>query len=204
MNIAKSIKNIQVFSEQVKGVFTLADIKAALQLRHPRTLYLRLKALEEEGILFRYVQGVYVTPGFDPAVLSQTICPRSYISFEYVLAKQLVIGSQSGKLLRGVKTGKKRRYAAPGVELCIEYCGVKEELFLGYENVAGVQYATAEKAVLDTLYFHLRGVKYNFDPYSDLDLTNLNREKLYGYLSKYRNPKFRSFVERFLHEHTVS
>ena len=64
----------------------------------------------------------------------------------------------------------------------------------GFANVNGIRCAEVEKAVLDTLYYHLRGRRYAFDIYSDMDLSKLNHVRLREYLGCYNNPKFIAFV----------
>jgi len=52
--------------------------------------------------------------------------------------------------------------------------------------------------VFDVLYFHLRGRRYSFDIYSDIDLARLKKKRLSDYLTRYRNPKFVSFTTGLL------
>ena len=62
----------------------------------------------------------------------------------------------------------------------------------------GVRNANAEKAFLDTLYFHLRGRRYPFDIYSDMAVERFDLTRVREYLGRYRNPKFVAFVEGVL------
>ena len=55
-----------------------------------------------------------------------------------------------------------------------------------------------EKAVLDVLYFHLRGRAYPFDLYSDIRFDELDRHRVREYLKRYENPKFIAFAETVL------
>ncbi len=59
-------------------------------------------------------------------------------------------------------------------------------------------WADPEKAVLDTLYFHLRGRRYVFDIYSDLAIEKLDMDRVRTYLKRYRNPRFVSFATGLL------
>ena len=49
--------------------------------------------------------------------------------------------------------------------------------------------------MLDTLYFYLRGRRYPFDIYSDVDTSSLDSEKVLDYLKEYENPKFVAFAK---------
>lgn len=52
--------------------------------------------------------------------------------------------------------------------------------------------------MLDTLYFHLRGQRYVFDPFSDVDTSRLDPGRLRDYLGRYRNPRFVAFARNTL------
>ena len=150
--------------------------------------------LETHGVLRRFVRGWYVTEGFDLAILSQSIALNSYISFGTVLARELLIGPRPERQILAVKDGRTRRYRGLGYE--IAHLGVAPHLFFGYTVQQGVRYADAEKAVLDVLYFHLRGRRYSFDVYSDIRFDDLDRARLSTYLERYENPKFITFARR--------
>ena len=135
---------------------------------------------------------------FDLSTLSQRLAPDSYISFGTVLARDLIIGTSPDRHIVAVKTGRPRRYAFDGY--VIEHVSVNEDLLFGFSNVNGVRYADAEKALLDTLYFHLRGRRYPFDIYSDISLGKFKQERIRDYLSCYQNPKFVAFVQGILED----
>ena len=75
---------------------------------------------------------------------------------------------------------------------------IAAHLDFGFEVIDGVRWALPEKAVLDTLYFHLRGRRFTFDIYSDVAYHRLDRGRLEEFLSHYRNPKFGAFVHNVL------
>ena len=178
------------------GVFTTADLRTALGEVHPAAFGRRIRDLQTHGVLFRFTRGFYVTEKFELPVLSQRIAPSSCISFETVLARRLVIGTSPVRRVVATKVGRTRRYCSRGFE--IEHVGISGGLVFGYENVDGVRYANVEKAVLDVLYFHLRGRRYAFDIYSDINLAKLNLDRTREYLRRYRNPKFVAFAKRVL------
>ena len=194
-SLADTITIRHLESEQ-HGVFAKSDLQTAFGEPHRAGFVRRIKSLLDHGILRRFSRGWYVTEEFDLVTLSQRIAPESYISFGTVLAKNLIIGTNPDRRIVAVKTGRPRKYSCDGY--VIEHVGISKELLFGISDVAGVQYANVEKAVLDTLYFHLRGRHYPFDIYSDIALGKLNKERLREYLSRYRNPKFVTFAEGVL------
>jgi hypothetical protein len=197
MKSVEDVLLIQDLAASQRGVFSKADLQTALSERHPSAFVRRVDALGQAGVLRRFARGWYVSDPFDLATLSQRMAPESYVSFGAVLAKKLIIGANPERRIMAVKVGKSRRYSGLGFE--IEHFGLTPPLYFGYERADdGVQYATPEKAALDALYFHLRGVRYVFDIYSDLALDKLDPRRLAQYLEQYRNPKFVTFAERTL------
>jgi hypothetical protein len=198
MKLASDIELVRRFQVQQRGVFTGRDLTILLAEKHPSAFARRVRALAQANVLRRFIQGYYVTPNsFQLDVLSQQIAPSSYVSFGTVLAQELVVGTMPEHQLEAVKEGRSRIYR--GIGRRIIHRGIQSSLIFGYETHAAINRATVEKALLDTLYFHLRGARYPFDIYSDLNLYKLNLARLNEYLPRYRNHKFVTFVKDLLH-----
>jgi predicted transcriptional regulator of viral defense system len=187
-------ERVKAFSSELCGVFALSDLRNLLQTSNRGVLYRGLADLERAGVLSRFCRGFYVTPGFDPLVLSQRLSPDSYVSFGNALARHLLIGSVPRYRIRAAKPGPKRVYT--NGEYRIEHLGLKPELVFGYEVVDGVRIALPEKAVLDTLYLYRRGVRFSFDVYTDIDYSRLDGDLVRKYLGEYRNPVFVDYARR--------
>lgn len=179
-----------------RGVFSKADLQVLFAERHPAAFVRRVQALVARGVLRRFVRGLYVGRDFDVPTLSQRLAADAYVSFGTVLARHLVIGPQPERQLLAAKPGRAHSYRALGIE--VVHVHVAEHLDFGHVVEDGVRWATPEKAVLDTLYFHLRGRRYPFDIWSDLDATRLDAGKLTDYLARFRNPKFVAFARGVL------
>jgi len=200
--IVDDINKINQFKEDLKGVFTLSDLKVLLPSDKTKTLYRRLKALEKEKILNRIIRKIYVTKNYDLKTLSYKINNISYISLETVLAENLIIGTIPSNEIKAIKLGKKREYE-------IEYgriihLSISKHLYFGFNKIEGINIATKEKAFLDTLYYYIKGIKYYFDIYSDIDVEKLDIKLIQDYLKRYKNPKYIKFVRRYINEHTIS
>jgi hypothetical protein len=188
---------IRAVQTQQSGVFSSADLHNLLAERHPAAFARRVRALEREGLLERFMRGFYVVPGaFDLAVLSQRIAPDSYVSFGTVLAQALVVGTAPEREVWAAKMGRSREYRGAGSR--IVHLGLDASLLFGYELRGGVRWALVEKALVDTLYFHLRGRRYPFDVYSDLNLDAIDKGRVLKLLRRYRNPKVVAFVRGVL------
>lgn len=187
-------ERVKAFGPELRGVFALSDLCNLLQTSNRGVLYRGLRDLEQAGVLSRFCRGIYVTTDFDPLVLSQRLCPDSYVSFGNALARHLLIGAVPRYRIRSAKPGPKRVYT--NGEYRIEHLSLKPELAFGYETVDGVRIALPEKAVLDTLYLYRRGVRFSFDIYTDIDYGRLDRDLVQAYLGKYRNPVFVNYARR--------
>lgn len=198
MKIARDIELIQRFRAAQAGVFSTADLENLLGERHPAGFVRRIQALEREHVIERFVRGWYVAPAsFDLPTLSQRIAPESYVSFGTVLAEALVVGPAPDREIWAAKVGRSRIYTGAGCR--VVQLGLDPGLYFGFEERGGVRRATPEKALLDVLYFHLRGRRFPFDIYSDLSLGSIDRNLVRRHLSRYQNPKFTPFVEGVLH-----
>ena len=195
-NILKISQKLLELSDSQGGVFSLADLKNLIASRSKAALYRILSELEASDILKQFCRGFYVTKNFNIQVLSQRICSDSYISFGSVLAKHLIIGSVPTYRIMAVKLGTTKKYS--NAEYIIEQFQITEKLFMGFENIDGINIATPEKAFLDTLYFYQRGMKFSFDIYSDIDYGALNRKRIDEYLEVFTNKKYISFVNGVL------
>ncbi len=193
MTLLEDARRVEESSAQQRGVFSTADLRALLPDRHPAAFARRVDSLIEAGVLRRFLRGWYVSETFDLATLSQRLTPESYVSFANVLADELLIGPRPERQVMAVKLGRARSYRCSGFEIL--HLGIAPHLFFGFRVEDGIRFAEPEKAVLDVLYFHLRGQKYVFDPFSDVDYSRLDLDRLGTYLERYRNPKFVSFVE---------
>ena len=201
MNAVTDMALVAQLRPQQRGVFSKSDLQSLLAERHPAAFTRRLATLQRHKALQRFARGWYVTPGtFDLATLSQRVAPQSYISFAAVLARALVVGPVPQREIWAVKRGRSRTYRAGGFRLV--HLGVADHLFFGFNVEDGVRWATPEKAFLDVLSFHLHGMRYPFDIYSDLSLDQLDQRRIEEYLAQYRNPKLVAFVHGVMRAQT--
>lgn len=190
------VKTLEKISKTLGGVFTTDDLKLIIQPKHSNAYVLKVRKLIDAKVLFRFMRGIYLSETFDLATLSQRIEPNSYVSFETVLSKHLIIGIAPKNTIKAVKIGKNKIYKHS--KAIVTHHGIGKHLFFGYYTKAGIHWAYPEKAWLDSLYFYQRGATYAFDVYSDVNLNLLNIKRVKQYLKMYRNPKFIRFAEGFL------
>jgi len=190
--------NLQKFGGRVGGVFSLMELSSLFNETSKVALHGIINNFMDAGMLKRYCREVYTLAEFDSAVLSAKVRRSSYVSLASALAAHRLIGTESPFWVYCVVPTKAAEYAgAPN----ISYYKLAGELCFGYEpNPRGFQIATPEKAVIDTLYFYLRGKKFYFNVFGDINYSLLDKGLFFEYLSCYRNPKFKIFAERCFYE----
>jgi len=186
----------QIAREQ-NYVFDEQDLQILFEKELDLSFYRVYKKISELGLLKRFCRGIYVAAEFHLIDVNKKITEQSYVSFEFVLAKNSLIGSYSDKVLRSViMNGRTKKYSYQDYRL--EIFKISEELFFGFNKDQGYNIATPEKAYLDCLYFYTKGLRFSFDIFSDVDLKLLNRPLLNKYLKNYKNKKFVTFVKGLL------
>jgi hypothetical protein len=190
---AKSFKVIAQWAPELKGVFTLPDLRVALDENSEPTLYRRVAALVAEGALIKIKRGIYATPDASLATISGRIDPAAYISTGTVLAEKAVIGSIPARRVQAVKVGRPRTYRC---ELgTIEHLSVNSRLYFGFAADSEIRTASPEKAFLDVCYFLYCGRRFSFDPVTDVNLERLDFDLVERFLKAY-GPRFATFFNR--------
>jgi len=189
-------ERIRDLASAQRGVFSSSDLHVLLADPQPTGFLRRVRTLEQAGVIRRFTRGMYVRDGFDLPTLSQRLAPDSYISFGSALARHLVIGTLPERHILAARPSTAHTYTGLGYE--VVHVHIAPHLDFGHNVEQGVRWADAEKATLDTLYFHLRGRRYPFDIYSDIDPARLDRARLELYLERYRNPRFIAFARGVL------
>lgn len=186
-------RSLEKWGRELDGVFTLPDLKAALDENSEPTLYRTLVQLVKTGQLIKVKRGIYATPEASLETISSRIEPKAYISTGTVLARTAVIGSIPARRVQAVKTGRPRTYQC---ELgTIEHLSISPRLYFGFDRVADKLVASPEKAFLDVCYFTYRGRRFSFDPDTDMNMETLNFDMIERYLESY-DKRFVSFFNR--------
>jgi predicted transcriptional regulator of viral defense system len=184
---------LQKWADELDGVFTIADLKVALNEKAESTLYRVLGELTREGLLIKVKRGIYATPQASLTTVSCRIDPESYISTGTVLARTATIGSIPARRVQAVKIGRPRLYRSElGV---IEHLSISPRLYFGFTSLEGQLVASPEKAFLDVCYYTYKGKSFSFDPGSDINLGDLDFDVIAPYLELY-DDRFVSFFNR--------
>ncbi len=189
----KRYNAVRKWSEELDGIFTISDLKVALDENSEATLYRVLGEMTKDDVLIKVKRGIYATPQAKLMDISRRIDPKAYISTGTILAKRGIIGSIPARRVQAVKIGRPRTYRCKlGV---IELLSINPRLYFGFSTVEGRLMALPEKAFLDVCYFRFKGRRFSFDPESDVNLENLNFDMIESYLKLY-DKQFVSFFNR--------
>jgi predicted transcriptional regulator of viral defense system len=185
----RSIELLKLLQKINKPFYSIADLEKITNL--PRnSLYVALKRWVTGGIIERVAQGIYVPMGSNISlenVASQLYIPN-YLSFESALAKYGVL-NLIPYTLTFATTRKSRKYTLR--KQAIEFRQIASELFFGYETKNGIWIASPEKALLDEVYFMVRG-KATLD-FDELDIKKLSIKILKDY-----SKRFPTYVRRYI------
>jgi predicted transcriptional regulator of viral defense system len=187
--------NLLRLGKSVGGVLTLMELSSVFDEGSKITLHSIINKFIEAGMLKRYCREIYTLADFDYAVLSAKVRQGSYVSLASALAAHRLIGTESQFWIFCIVQTKAAEYS--GVPN-ISYYKLADEFYFGFKpDEKGVLVAEPEKAVIDTLYFYLRGKKFYFNVFGDINYSLLDKDKFFSYLTHYRNPKFKIFAEEF-------
>jgi predicted transcriptional regulator of viral defense system len=174
-----------------KTVFTIKDI--ALLWHEPVTdkTRVRVNYYINQGDLYRIRRGIYAKDQYyDRLELATRIFAPSYVSFETVLVKEGLVFQFYEKIFVAAYLSR---------EITIDqqtytFRKIRSDVLtypIGVEHVNETSIATAERALLDTLYLNL---DYQFD-----NLRSIEWEKIRELLPIYRNQRMASTVDRLYH-----
>jgi hypothetical protein len=203
-NMIKIDRELERISPEMGGVFSRTELKLLLGIPDDSSSKLDrlLEQLVNNKILSRFCRGFYVRENFNIGILSQKIDPDSYISFTNVLGRVCVVGQIAGNSITAV-SAKPRPRAFTSCLGSIKYVTIDQKLMdFGIKREGNLWIAEEERAFLDVLYFYNKGMKFNFNIYSDINIGQMNIEKILIYLNRYKNPNFVEFVRSVINENS--
>ena len=154
-------------------------------------------------------EGYREIPNFNLFIANQIYRP-SYISLHTALSFYGLIPEAVVQTI-SISTLKTSRFE--NKVSCFIYKNVKESIFFGYDQLPfsdgrSILMATPEKALLDLLYLYpfykteidFLDLRFDVDTLPEL----INKEQLYGFLSKYKNKSLEKRVKTLLKAYAIS
>ncbi|MFH1413209.1 MAG: hypothetical protein ABIG10_04300 [bacterium] len=185
--MTKLIKKIKTIP---KDYFSLNDLKKISNLSKA-SLKVAVNRLVKNNELIKLGNSLYAhdISKLDLEKLSIEIYQPSYLSFEWVLAKNNILSQKPYHLT--LATNKRSKKVIINKNIII-YHHLKPRLFWGYKREDNILIAETEKAFLDLAYLSLNGYA-KFDP-EEMNLKILNKPKLKKYLNKFNYKKLDNLI----------
>ena len=181
MNDLKILEKIKEFP---KTLFSVDDLGKILNIKE-KSLRTVIYRLSRRGVIRKLGAGWYSIYGtiVTPEQIASQIYHPSYLSLKTVLSKDGII-NQIPRQIYSISLNKSYKIKINGVFLV--YRQIKRELFFGFYQKENQYMAYPEKALLDLLYFISRGIETV--SFEELDLSRLNRKKLFQWVKLYPSP----------------
>jgi predicted transcriptional regulator of viral defense system len=191
-DLAQTIKTLK---EKGVVLFSLRDFSRLFGIKNQNTLYKKIQRLEKKGIIEKLIKGRYhfLLSKVDDFTLANFLYQPSYISFETALSFYGIITGFPYKI-NSATTKKPKFYLIAGKEF--RYSKIKKSLFWGYEKKGSFLIAEKEKALLDYLYFYLKGLR-SFDRL-EFELQEIDRKKLAKYAQYFADERLSAIVKQKL------
>ena len=183
---------IKLLQAKELSLLTLNDFSKLFNIDNRQTLYKKIARLEKAQIIQKLIKGKYrfLFQPADDFTLANFIYQASYISLESALSFYGIITgfpyritSISIKPTKLIEVGQKEYI----------YSQIEKSLFWGYTKLDNFLIAEKEKALLDYIYFGIKGLRnLSFD---EMDFSEIDKNKLAGYTKKINNRRVTKVIK---------
>ncbi|MBS4012780.1 MAG: hypothetical protein KGZ97_03325 [Bacteroidetes bacterium] len=171
-------------------VFSIAEIALIGDFKETKNLKSQLNYYAKNNLLQNIRKGFYAKPNYSIEEFACKLYTPSYLSLDYVLQKEGIVFQYNNEIT--TVSYLSRNITLDGFNL--KYRKTKQSVLLDTFGIIrkdnGINIATAERAVLDSLYLNKSG---HFDNTKNLDL-DMMKKMLVIYQSK---TMYKLFNERF-------
>lgn len=186
---------IKLLQAKQLSLLTLNDFSKLFNIDNRQTLYKKIARLEKAQIVQKLIKGKYQFL-FQPAddyTLANFLYQPSYVSLESALSFYGIItgfpyqvASISVKPTKLIEVNKKEYV----------YSQIERRLFWGYAKLDNFLIAEKEKALLDYIYFGIKGLRnLSFD---EMDLSEIDKNKFANYANITNNKQITKIARSIL------
>ena len=186
---------IKILGEKQISFFTLADFGRLFEVNNQQTLYKRIQALEKQGIIQKLIKGKYrfvLTPTDDFTTANFLYGP-SYVSLESALSFYGIITGFTYQITSITIKGT-RSFSVNNKDF--SFSQITNSLFWGYEKKDSFLIADREKALLDYVYFSIKGLRHL--DWEEIDISEINKQKLVACLARFKNKQIDDCLKRII------
>jgi predicted transcriptional regulator of viral defense system len=185
----------KIFKENKIVFFDFATLSKLTNYNNKNTLYKIAQKLERKKLIKRLSLGMFL---FSEAEVSEFeianyVYSPSYISLESALSIYGIL-SQFPYTITSITTRKSKKLLIEEKEY--QFSKIDETLFWGYEKKGNFLIASAEKALLDSIYFFFKGL-VNID-YAELDLSIINKNLLFKLVKEFNSDQIYNKVKEIV------
>lgn len=190
-----ALKASQIFKEKDIKFLTKTDLVRLFNINSPNTAYKLLQRLEKKQIIQRVIKGIYLVTANQVTdfEIANAIYQPSYLSLETVLNYYGIL-PQFPFSITSITLKKSKSFV---FRKQFEYAHIANKFYWGFVKDKNFLIATPEKALLDTLYLVLKGMR-NLS-FGELDFSSLNHSLLKTYCKKMNQ----SFLTKYLREKQI-
>lgn len=177
---------IKILKEKGVTLFSLADFGRLFAIANQNTLYKKIQRLEKKGMIKKLIKGKYqfLMNSVNDFRLANFLYQPSYISLESALSFHGILAGFPYQIT-SLTIKKSRSFNVDNKDF--QYSHLSQNLFWGYEKKEDFLIADKEKALLDYLYFGLKGLR-NLD-FDELEIKEINKKRLFAYGKQFKNHK---------------
>lgn len=183
---------IRILKEKQIALFSLSDFGRLFNIKNKQTLYKKIQRLQKKKLIQPLIKGRYLFFLNDVSdfTLANYLYQPSYISLESALSFYGIITGFTYKLI-SLTTKKSRTFQINNKEF--QYCHIDSNYYWGYEKKDDFLIADKEKALLDYIYFSLKGLR-SLD-WEELEMKQLSKKRLISYAKKFNNQRLLSVIK---------
>jgi len=192
---------IKLMQTKQLSLVTLNDFGKLFNITNRQSLYKKIARLEKSQIIEKLIKGKYqfLFNRLNNYVIANFLYQPSYISLESALSFYGIITgfpyqitSISIKPTKSIEINLKDSPEAKE----FRYSQIESSLFWGYEKQEDFLIAEKEKALLDYIYFGIKGLR-NMS-FNEMDLSEISKSKLTSYAKKINNKQITKVIKSIL------
>lgn len=193
METLSAVDAIKILHTKKIPLFTLNDFAGMFSISNRQTLYKKVQRLENKKIIQKLVKGKYLflLRSVNDFTIANFLYQPSYISLDSALSFYGIITGFPYQIT-SMTVQKSRQFSIEQREF--NYSQISSDLFWGWEKDNDFLIAKKEKALLDYLYFSLKGLR-NLD-LEEIDTTEIDKDLLFSFAKKFRNIQILKLVAK--------
>lgn len=178
------------------SLFTLSDFSRLFNLKNAHTIFKKIQRLEDKKIIHKIINGKYLfsLSNVDDFTIANFIVKPSYISLDSALSFYGIL-PQFPYQITSITIKSTKIFIYEKKEYY--YSHIDCSLFWGYQKEEYFLIAEKEKALLDYIYFSLKGLRNALDT-EEIDMSQFDKQKIKRYAKKWNNKQMLDILKKII------